>query len=86
MVPEKMKACCKIQIGAGELFRVNHSVRESLKTICREGQSPGSAGERWSTCTMGDAMLGLKRWRMANEGVARDTIAESIQRLSHTAW
>jgi hypothetical protein len=34
------------------------------------------------TCTIGDAFVGATRWRMANEGVARDTIAEGIRRLS----
>jgi hypothetical protein len=34
------------------------------------------------TATMGDAFVGVTRWRMANEGVARDTIAEGIHRLS----
>jgi hypothetical protein len=35
------------------------------------------------TATVGDAFAGVTRWRKANEGVARKTIAEGIHRLSH---
>lgn len=34
------------------------------------------------TCTVGDAFAGATRWRKANEGVVRDTIADGLQRIS----
>jgi len=34
------------------------------------------------TNTVGDAFVGATRWRMANEGVVKDTIAEGIMNLS----
>ena len=34
------------------------------------------------TCTVGDAFVGAARWRKANEGVVRDTIADGLQRIS----
>jgi hypothetical protein len=34
------------------------------------------------TCKVGDAFAGATRWRKANEGVVRDTIADGIERLS----
>lgn len=34
------------------------------------------------TCTVGDAFAGAARWRKANEGVVRDTIADGLRRIS----
>ena len=34
------------------------------------------------TCTVGDAFAGMARFRKANEGVVRDTIAEGLNRIS----